>query len=73
MHDPKVKKLVTQFNKDIAALNKTWAALQKNDVFARLELKGQMTYAEPKYVEVTKITQHVEYMNNPRAKEGIDV
>ena len=63
MHDPKVKKLVTQFNKDIAALNKTWAALQK----------GQMTYAEPKYVEVTKITQHVEYMNNPRAKEGIDV
>jgi hypothetical protein len=73
MQDPKVKKLVTQFNKDVAALNRTWAALQKNDVFARLELKGQMTYTEPKYVEVSKITQHVEYLTRSKAKDGIDV
>ena len=62
MKDPKVSELVKQFNKDIAALNKTWAALQKNDVYARVNVKGTATYTEPKYIEVTEITQHVAYM-----------
>ena len=62
MKDPKVTDLVKQFNKDIAALNKTWRALQQNDVYARVNVKGSATYAEPKYIEVTEITQHVAYM-----------
>ena len=65
MKDPKVSELVKQFNKDIAALNKTWAALQKHDVYARVNLVGVNSYTEPKYIEVTEITQHVPYM-----KEG---
>ena len=62
MKDPKVTELVKQFNKDVAALNKTWKALQQNNVYARVNLKGSATYAEPKYIEVTEITQHVPYM-----------
>ena len=62
MKDPKVTELVKQFNKDIAALNKTWASLQKNDVYARVNVNGTATYTEPKYIEVTEITQHVAYM-----------
>ena len=62
MKDPKVVELVKQFNKDIAALNKTWRALQQNDVYARVNVKGSATYAEPKYIEVTEITQYVAYM-----------
>ena len=62
MKDPKVTDLVKQFNKDVAALNKTWKALQQNNVYARVNLKGSATYAEPKYIEVTEITQHVPYM-----------
>jgi hypothetical protein len=62
MKDPKVTELVKQFNKDIAALNKTWAALQKHDVYARVSVVGTSTYTEPKYIEVTEITQHVPYM-----------
>jgi len=62
LKDSKVVELVKQFNKDIAALNKTWRALQQNDVYARVNVKGSATYAEPKYIEVTEITQHVAYM-----------
>lgn len=62
MKDPKVTDLVKQFHKDIAALNKTWAALQKHDVYARVDVKGNSSYTEPKYLEVTEITQHVKYM-----------
>lgn len=62
MKDPKVSELVKQFNKDIAALNKTWAALQKNDVYARVSVQGTGTYSASKYIEVTEITQHVAYM-----------
>ena len=64
MKDPKVTELVKQFKKDVDALNKTWVALQKNDVYARLDIMGQHTYTEPKYIEVTKMTQSVEYMND---------
>ena len=62
MKDPKVTDLVKQFNKDVAALNKTWAAWQKNDVYVRVETKGQSSYTDPKYLEVSQITQHVQYM-----------
>jgi hypothetical protein len=62
MKDPKVTDLVKQFNKDIAAFNKTWAALQKHNVYARVNVKGTATYTEPKYIEVEQITQHVEYI-----------
>ena len=64
MKDPKVTDLVKQFNKDIAALNKTWVALQKHGVYARVNVKGTATYTEPKYLEVEQITQHVEYMKD---------
>ena len=62
MKDPKVTDTVKQLHKDVAALNKTWAELQKHDVYVRLDIKGQSTYTEPKYIEVSQITQHVEYM-----------
>jgi len=66
MKDTKVIELVKQFNKDIAALNKTWAALQKHDVYARVDVKGSATYAEPKCIEVTEITQHVAYLKDSK-------
>lgn len=62
MKDPKVAELVKQFKKDVAALNKTWEALQKKDVYARVDIKGSHSYTEPKYIEVTQLTQHVQYM-----------
>lgn len=62
MKDPKVTDLVKQFWKDIAVLNKTWAALQKHDVYARVDVKGSSSYTDLKYLEVTQITQHVQYM-----------
>lgn len=62
MKDPKVTELVKQFNKDIAALNKTWEALQKNNVYARVNVVGTATYTGAKYIEVTEITQSVSYM-----------
>ena len=62
MKDPKVTELVKQFNKDIAALNKTWAALQQHDVYARVNIQGASSYTDTKYLEVTEITQHVAYM-----------
>jgi len=61
LKDSKVVELVKQFNKDIAALNKTWRALQQNDVYVCVNVKGSATYAEPKCIEVTEITQHVKY------------
>lgn len=61
MKDPKVTELVKQFNKDVAALNKTWASLQNKDVYVRLNIKGQSSYTDPKYIEVDEITQHVKY------------
>jgi hypothetical protein len=64
MKDPKVSELVKQFNKDVVALNKTWAALQKHDVYARVEVKGASSYTDPKYLEVTQVTQHVQYMKD---------
>lgn len=64
MKDPKVTDIVKQLHKDVTALNKTWAALQKQDVYVRLDIKGQSTYTEPKYIEVSQITQHVQYMKD---------
>jgi hypothetical protein len=66
MKDPKVTELVKQFEKDVAALNKTWRALQQRQVYVRLNVKGQATYSEPKYIEVDQITQHVEYMKEEK-------
>tara|TARA_B110000503_G_C7036858_1_gene366492 strand:+ start:158 stop:373 length:216 start_codon:yes stop_codon:yes gene_type:complete len=62
MKDPKVTELVKQFNKDVAAINKTWAALHKHDVYINAAVKGTSSYTEPKYVEVTEITQRVKYL-----------
>lgn len=62
MKDPKVVELVKQFDKDVKSFNKTWAALQKYDVYARVNVVGTSTYKEPKYIEVSEITQHVPYM-----------
>jgi hypothetical protein len=65
MKDPKVTELVKQFEKDVAALNRTWKKLQDNDVFIRLDIRGQSSYTDPKFIEVTQITQHVQYMKDP--------
>ena len=62
MKDPKVTELVKQLEKDIVALNSTWRALQNKDVYVKLNIQGQSTYTEPKYIEVGEITQHVKYM-----------
>jgi len=62
MKDPKVVELVKQFEKDVKALNKTWVALQRYDVYARVNVVGDYTYTEPKYIEVSEITQRVPYM-----------
>ena len=61
MKDPKVTALVKQFEKEIAVVNDTWAKLQANDVYVRLEIKGNSSYTEPKYLLVTDITQSVKY------------
>ena len=61
MRDPKVIELVKQFEKDVAALNKTWNKLQSNDVYIKLDVKGTSTYTEPKYLLIGEITQHVKY------------
>lgn len=66
MKDPKVTELVKQFNKDVVALNKTWEALQKNDVYVSVKVKGVSSYTEPKYLEVDQITQHVQYMKDAK-------
>ena len=62
MKDPKVTELVKQFEKDVATLNATWAKLQSNDVYVRMDIKGNSTYTEPKYLLVTDIVQSVKYM-----------
>lgn len=64
MKDPKVAQLVKQFNKEIEALNKTWASLQKNNVYARVNLVGVNSYTDPKYIEVTELTQSVSYIED---------
>lgn len=64
MKDPKVTEIVKQFHKDIANLNKTWSALQKHDVYARVNIKGNNTYTDPKFIEVNEITQSVKYMKD---------
>ena len=66
MKDPKVTEIVKQFHKDVATLNKTWAELQKYDVYARVNIKGSNSYTEPKYIEVTEITQSVQYMKEEK-------
>ena len=61
MKDPKVTALVKQFEKEIAVVNDTWSKLQTHDVYVRLEIKGNSSYTEPKYLLVTDITQSVKY------------
>ena len=61
MKDPKVTELAKQFEKEVSALNATWAKLQTNDVYVRLEIKGNSTYTEPKYLLINDITQSVKY------------
>jgi hypothetical protein len=61
MKDPKVVDLVKQFEKDVKALNTTWSKLQTSDVYIKLDIKGQSTYIEPKYLLINEITQHVKY------------
>jgi hypothetical protein len=66
MKDPKVIELVKQFDKDLKVFNKTWAALQKHNVFVRASIKGNATYADLKYLEVEEITQQVEYLKDSK-------
>lgn len=61
MKDPKVIELVKQFNKDVKALNKTWAQLQTYDVYIKLDIKGANSYKDPKCIEINTITQSVQY------------
>ena len=61
MKDPKVTALVKQFEKEIAVVNDTWSKLQAQDVYVRLEIKGNSSYTEPKYLLISDITQSVKY------------
>ena len=66
MKDPKISKLVQQFEKEVAAVNKTWAALHNNNVFVRASIKGMSSYTESKYIDIEQITQSVEYMKGDK-------
>jgi len=61
MQDPKIKKLVTTFESDLVKLNKSWKALQMQGVYVRMEVQGNHTYDDPKWLEANKITQEVSY------------
>lgn len=62
MIDPKVTKLVKEFEKQIKDLNVTWAKLQANDVYVRAEFTGTHSYTEPKSLVVSEIRQSVNYL-----------
>jgi hypothetical protein len=62
MIDPKVTKLVKEFEKQIKDLNVTWAKLQANDVYVRAEFAGTHSYTEPKSLVVSEIKQSVNYL-----------
>jgi hypothetical protein len=64
MKDPKVTELVKQFTDDVAALNKTWAALNNNNVYVRVYIKGNDSYGSPKSLEASEITQRVDYLKD---------
>tara|TARA_B110000971_G_C19602970_1_gene316925 strand:- start:12 stop:215 length:204 start_codon:yes stop_codon:yes gene_type:complete len=64
MKDPKVAELVKQFTDDVAALNKTWAALNNNNVYVRVYIKGNGSYGSPKSLEASEITQCVDYLKD---------
>ena len=66
MKDPKVTELVKQLNKDIIALNKTWAELHKHGVYVRMEIVGDSTYATLKSLNAREITQHVKYVTESK-------
>jgi len=73
MIDPKVTKLVKEFEQQIKQCNETWAKLQKNNVYVRAEFKGMHSHDDPKSlgtvtvpksIVVSKITQSVEYLKD---------
>ena len=64
MIDPKVTKLVKEFEQQIKDVNATWAKLQKNNVYVRAEFKGMHSYDDPKSIVVSKVTQSVEYLKD---------
>lgn len=66
MKDPKITELVKQFNKEVAALNKTWAALHAKNVWVKMDIKGMNSYTETKYLHVDKITESVEYLKEEK-------
>ena len=47
MEDPQIKKLVATFEADLKQLNKSWSALQKKDVYVRMETLGEYGQTEP--------------------------
>ena len=67
MEDPQIKKLVTTFEADIKQLNKSWSALQKKDVYVRMEILGEYGQTEPKWLEAKSITQEVSYKKSIKA------
>jgi hypothetical protein len=65
MKDPKVTELVKKFKSELATVNKTWAALQKEGVYVDVKAEGMHSYTEPKYFEISRMTQSVEYFKEP--------
>ena len=61
MQDPKIKKLVTTFESDLDKINKSWNALQRSGVYVRMEIRGNHTYDDPKWLEANQITEEVSY------------
>ena len=50
-----IKKLVATFEADLKQLNKSWSALQKKDVYVRMEILGEYGQTEPKWLEAKSI------------------
>jgi|11_taG_2_1085331.scaffolds.fasta_scaffold15606_3 hypothetical protein len=69
MQDPKIKKLVTTFESDLMKLNKSWNSLQTHGVYVRMEIKGNHTYNDPKWLEANQITQEVSYKKSITTKK----
>ena len=66
MIDPKVTKLVKEFEQQIEQVNKTWAKLQATGCYVRVDQLGVSTYEATKSLSINEITQHVSYKKGPQ-------
>ena len=68
MKDPKVQELVKEFEQNIKALNSIWAKLQKENVYVRVDQKGDTFNGENRRFEIHEITQSISYASQKKDK-----